>query len=146
MHIIKKNKKSRFDYFLIKQFIAGIILNGYETKNIKAGNIDISEGYVKEENGELYLWNCPITIKSSNSTNFPDRKRKLLLHKSEILEIKRNILQKGITIIPVAIGVERGLIKAEIAIAKGKKNYDKRQSIKDKESERLLRKYVLKDA
>jgi SsrA-binding protein len=139
MKIIKRNKRAAFDYFLIQQFSAGIILTGPEVKAVKAGNIELAESFVRFEGEEVFLWNANIS-KTIYGEITPTRERKLLLHKKEIDELKRALKQKGLTVIPVAIGLERGLIKVEIAVGRGKKNYDKRETIKKRENDVIMRK------
>lgn len=138
MKIIKKNKQAYFRYFILKNYIAGIKLLGGEVKEIKRGNVNITESYIKSIGNELYLWNARIDP-SVYATIEATRSKKLLLNKKEIEEIKRDLEQKGLTAIPTAVGLEHGLVKIEIGIAKGKKTYDKRDVIKERESDRYLR-------
>ncbi len=142
MKIVKKNKRAQFDYLLIKRYIAGIVLQGAEVKQIKAGHIDLAESYVRLQEKGLYLWNA-IIPQVTYAEIIPDREKKLLLKKKEIQEISRSIEQKGITIIPVVIGLEHGLIKVEIAVARGKKRFDKRETIKKRETDRMLRRMTM---
>ena len=142
MKIIKKNKRAQFDYFLLKRFIAGIVLTGAEVKSIKSGGININESYVRIHSGQLFLWNALIS-KSVYGEIEPDREKKLLIHKKELVEIQKDLEQKGLTVIPIALGLDHGLIKIEIAVAKGKKRYDKRETVKEREAQRIIRRKYL---
>jgi len=130
-----ENKKAFFNYELLEKIEAGIVLKGPEVKSLRAGKGSIKEAYAKLEKGEVYLYNFyianyPNTLEKDN----PLRKKKLLLTKREIKRICRKIEEKGLTIIPVSVYFDKnGLAKALIAVAKGKKLYDKRRVIKERE-------------
>lgn len=138
MKILARNKKASFNYSLLKNFDAGIVLIGNEVKSVKLGNASIKESFVKFMQGELYLINAHIAAyNSSNLTNYdPTRSRKLLLNKKEINELFNKVRDGGLTIIPVLLYEERGLIKVQISLARGKKKYDKREDLKNKSIEK----------
>lgn len=132
------NRKAHFNYEILESFTAGIVLTGSEVKAIRNGKITISESFCTIDNNEVFVKNSNISIKESTffSSN-PTRDRKLLLNKTEIKRLKRGVEQKGNTIIPLRLFVnEKGFIKVEIALCRGKKNYDKRETIKERDLER----------
>jgi SsrA-binding protein len=141
---IANNKKARFEYTIIDKYEAGIMLVGTEVKAIRDGKCSIGDGYVVEENNELFVKNINISeYKHGNINNHdPLRKRKLLLHKNEIIKLIRAIKEKGITIIPLRIYFKNSLIKIEIAVCKGKKLFDKRENIKDRDSKRDIEREI----
>ncbi len=134
------NKKAGFEYIFEQKFEAGIQLKGTEVKSLREGKCNISEAYIIEQNNEIFIKNMNIShFKHGNIHNHePLRMRKLLLHKKEIEKIKRAIKEKGITVVPIRLYFKGSLIKVEIAIAKGKKLYDKRESIKERETEKNI--------
>ncbi len=136
--IIAKNRKASFEYFLLEKFEAGIELKGSEIKSIRAGQVSIGEAFVQIENQEAWLINSHIAKydQASIFNHEPKRKRKLLLNKKEIREIWNNVRQKGVTVVPTILYLRNGKAKIEIALAKGKKNYDKRDSIAKRDQER----------
>ena len=141
--VVATNRKASFQYFLLEKFESGIQLLGSEVKAIKEGNINIKEAYVKFNKNELYLVGMHISNYSHQgySGHDPVRERKLLLHKSEINKIIKNVSLKGTTVIPVKAYIKNGLIKIQISIAKGKKMWDKRESKKEKDISRNIQKY-----
>jgi SsrA-binding protein len=143
MKIIVNNKKARHDFFIEETYQAGIELLGSEVKSIKDGRINLKDSYAKIKKNEIFLYNINISpYKQSAMFNHePERPRKLLLHKNEIIKINQKIKQDKSTIIPLKVYVEdRGLIKVDIAVAKGKKKYDKRETIAKRDFDRKLRK------
>lgn len=135
------NRKASHDYHFHQSFEAGILLTGSEVKSIKEGNANLSDAYCAVEAGEVWLRNMHISeYKQSQDRDFnPKRPRKLLLNKSEIKKIERKISEKGFTLIPYKMYLsERGHIKLEVVIASGKKSYDKRESIREKDEKRSL--------
>lgn len=144
--VISSNKKARFEYEILDSYEAGIELVGTEVKSIRDGRCSLSEGYVIEENGELFLKNVNINIyKHGNINNHdPLRKRKLLMHKKEIFKINKNVKEKGVTVIPLKLYFKGSLVKLEIAICKGKKLYDKREKIKERETKKTIEREVKK--
>jgi len=137
---ITQNKKAHFEYQILDKYEAGIQLKGTEVKSIRAGKSSINDGYIVEEDNELYVKNMNIsTYDQGNINNHePLRKRKLLLHRKEIEKIVRAIKEKGITVIPLKLYFKRSIIKLEIALGKGKKLYDKRETIKDRDNKKSL--------
>ena len=131
----KLNKKARFNYILSERLEVGLVLTGMEVKAIKKGGIDLSNSYVKIMNMEAYLINANISAENKNDYN-PTRTRKVLMHKKEIISIKTKIKAKKLTIIPTKVYTKGRLIKLEIALAKPKKKFEKRESIKKKDIER----------
>lgn len=144
--IITINKKARFEYSIIDTKEAGIQLVGTEVKSIRGGHCSIAEGYVIDENGELFLKNVNISAyKHGNINNHdPLRKRKLLLHNREITRIIKYIKEKGITVIPLKFYFKGNLIKVEIGICKGKKLYDKRENIKERDTKKAIEREMKK--
>jgi len=138
--IVAKNKKARFNYEIIETYEAGIELKGTEVKSIRMSKVNISDGYVSIDNAEVYLKQVHISpYEQGNIFNVdPLRVRKLLLHKSEIANLIGETTQKGYTIVPLKIYLKRGKVKVEIGLAKGKKLYDKRESLAKKDAERRL--------
>lgn len=138
--IIARNRKAKFEYFLLETFEAGIELRGSEIKSIRAGQISLAESYIRVDGRQAWLVNADIApYESANRYNHdPKRERRLLLHKREIRYMWDMIRQKGVTIIPTMMYLKEGRAKLEIAIAKGKKLYDKRQEIAKKDMEREL--------
>lgn len=137
------NKKARFDYVLEKEIEAGIELCGTEVKSIRKGSVDLKDTFVNIKNNEAYILNMYIArYEEGNQFNHDERRtRKLLLHKKEILKLKSEIKENGKTIVPVKLYMKNGKVKILVAIAKGKKLYDKRESLKKKDLEREQRKY-----
>jgi SsrA-binding protein len=143
---IADNKRANFDYFIEERYEAGIVLEGWEVKAIRAGRAQIKEGYVVIKEGELYLIGAHISALGSASTHIrPDavRTRKLLLHAAEIRKLIGKVERKGYTMVPLNFHYARGLIKCEIGLAKGKKQHDKRETEKERdwarEKARVLR-------
>lgn len=138
--ILAGNKKAFFDYFIEDKFEAGIELVGSEVKSCKAGKISIKESFVRIINGEIFIMGMSIVPWSFGSVYNPEerRVRKLLLHKSEIKKLHEKVTQKGYTIVPLDVHLSKGLVKLTIAVAKGKKNYDKRETIAKRDSARNL--------
>ena len=138
--IVAKNRKAEFEYFLLEHFEAGISLQGSEIKSIRAGQVSLQEAYIQVDGKEAWLVGAHIaTYEAASYTNHdPKRNRRLLLHKKEIRELWNAIRQKGVTVVPVRMYLKDGRAKVDIAIAKGKKLYDKRQEIARKDVERDL--------
>lgn len=136
--VIARNRKAKFEYFLLDSFEAGIILKGSEIKSIRARQISIAEAYVQTNGREAWLINAHIAPydPASRQNHDPKRKRKLLLNKKEIRKIWQGVKQKGLTIIPTEIYLKDGLAKINISLAKGKKLYDKRREIAKKDMQR----------
>ena len=146
LKIISNNRKARFNYFFIEFFEAGIVLKGSEVKSLRDGKANISESYAFDERGEIYLVNShiPSYKESSYNNHNPKRNRKLLLNKKEINKLIGRINKEGLTLIPTKLYFKRGKAKVEIAVAKGKKHYDKRHTIKKRDWERERARYFRK--
>ncbi len=142
MKIISKNKKASYEYEILKKYEAGIVLSGNEIKSIRLGNVQINEAFCKiNYNNEVYLMNMHIANfdKVNNYTKFDEKQsRKLLLHKKEIKKIKEHLVLDGYSLIPTIIYLKGNLCKVEIALGRGKKLHDKRQSIKERDIKREL--------
>jgi SsrA-binding protein len=138
--IIAKNRKASFEYFLMEKFEAGIELQGSEIKSIRAGQVSIGEALIQIDNLEAWLINSHVAKYDAASifNHDPKRKRKLLLHKKEINQIWNAVRQKGLTVVPTILYLSNGKAKIEIALAKGKKMYDKRDSIAKRDQEREI--------
>lgn len=136
-----RNKKASFEYAFIDKYVAGIQLSGTEIKSIRDSKASINEAYCFVSNNEVFIKNMHIAVYEAGSYNNhdPKRDRKLLLNKTEIKKIEKKLKDKGLTLIPLALFInEKGLAKIEIAIAKGKKLYDKRESLKEQDSKRMI--------
>ena len=136
--ILANNKKAFFDYFIEDRYEAGIELVGSEVKSIKAGHLSIKEAFVRIINGEIFIMGMSVTPWKFGSVYNPEewRVRKLLLNKAEIKKIHEKVTQKGYTIMPLNVHLSKGYVKVEIGVAKGKKNYDKRDSLASKDQKR----------
>jgi len=135
---IASNRKAKFEYFLLEHFEAGLVLKGTEIKSIRARQVSIAEAYIQIENGQAWLVESHIAPydPASRENHDPKRKRKLLLNKKEINHIWGEIKQKGLTVVPTEIYLKDGRAKIDIAVAKGKKLYDKRREIAQKDFQR----------
>ena len=137
--ILATNRKATFEYFLLEKFEAGLALQGSEIKSISAGQISIQESYVDIENGEqAWLVEAHIApyAQANRFNHEPRRRRRLLLHKKQIRELWNNIRIKGMTVVPTRVYLKNGRAKIEIALAKGKKAYDKRETIAKRDAAR----------
>ena len=136
--LIAQNKKARHDYFIEETFEAGIVLHGTEVKSLRQGKCSLKESFIRIDNGEAYIYNMHISpYEQGNIFNKdPLRTRKLLLHQQQINKLLGAITIKGYTIVPLKIYLKGSLVKLEIAIAKGKKLYDKRQDIAKRDQRR----------
>lgn len=136
--VVATNRKANFEYFLLDRYEAGLSLQGSEIKSIRAGQISINEAYIQIDGKQAWLMEAHIAIyEAANRYNHePKRPRRLLLHKREIRELWAAVRQKGMTVIPVKIYFKDGRAKLEIALAKGKKLYDKRHDIAKRDEER----------
>ncbi len=133
---IAQNKKARHDYSLETEFEAGLVLEGWEVKSIRAGKAQINEGFVQLQNGEAFLYGAviaPLISASTHVSPVQQRSRKLLLHSSELTRLFSAVERKGYTIVPLALYWKKSRVKCKIALAKGKHQYDKRASEKEKD-------------
>ena len=136
---IAENRRARFDYHIEEQFEAGVVLAGWEVKAIRAGQVQLTDGYVLIRDGELYLIGCRINALRAASTHVQpeaDRTKKLLMHKAEIRRLVGKVEQKGFTLVPLNLHYKDGLVKADIALAKGKAEHDKRDTEKKRDWQR----------
>lgn len=135
--ILADNRKARHDYFFLETFEAGIVLSGTEVKSAKAGKVQLRDAYAAVKNNELWLHNAHISpYEQGNRWNHdPTTVRKLLVHRHEINKLIGKTREKGLTLVPTKVYLKNGRVKAEIALAKGKQNYDKRETIKKREAE-----------
>lgn len=143
--IVIHNKKASFEYHLLQTYTAGIMLTGTEVKSIREGKASLSEAFCLLTNGELWVKNMHISEFKQGSYNNhePKRLRKLLLNKAEIKKLESKLKEKGTTLIPVQLYFnERGFAKLDIALARGKKAFDKREDLKKKDQEREIRRVV----
>ena len=133
---IANNKKAFHDYFIEDQYEAGVVLEGWEVKAIRDGKVNIKEAYVVIQRGEIYIIGCHVTALGSASTHVrPDatRTRKLLLHSEQIAKLIGQVERAGYTLVPLDMHYSKGRIKIQIGLAKGKKQYDKRESEKERD-------------
>ena len=138
------NKKARFNYHLLEKLEAGIALLGTEVKSLRQGHANLEEAFCRVRSGELFLLGCNIAkYEQANLDNHePLRARKLLVHRRELVKIETKLNQKGLTLVPVRIYFTRGLAKVELALAQGKSHRDKRESIKEREATREIRRVM----
>lgn len=136
--VISSNRKAYHDFTIFEKFVAGIVLMGTEIKSIRKGAVNLKDGFAKIEDGEIFLYNCHISpYEQGNRYNHdPERVRKLLLNKKEILRMLGKIKKEGYTIVPLELFLVNGFAKVEIGLAKGKKLYDKREDIAKKSQKR----------
>jgi SsrA-binding protein len=139
MSNIAENRRARFEYHIEERYEAGIVLQGWEIKAIRAGQVQLTDGYVVIRDGQLYLIGCRINALRSASTHVQpeaDRTKKLLMHKEEIKRLVGKVEQKGFTLVPLNLHFKGGRVKVEIALAKGKAEHDKRDTEKKRDWER----------
>jgi SsrA-binding protein len=148
--IIASNKKAYYDYQILEKYEAGLVLKGSEVKALRDGKCNLKDGYARIRENEMWLIGITIgTYKNAgDSGHDPERFRKLLMHRYEIKKIHRKVTEKGITLIPLKIYFKKGIVKIEIGLATGKKEYDKRESLSQRDQERemnrLQKKYKIK--
>jgi len=136
---IAENRRARFDYTIEERFEAGLVLEGWEIKAIRAGQVQLTDGYVVIRDGELFMIGCRINALRSASTHVhpeADRTKKLLMHKDEIRRLIGKVEQRGYTLVPLNLHYKGGRVKVEIALAKGKAQHDKRETEKKRDWER----------
>ena len=136
--IVSTNKKARFEFFILETFEAGLVLKGTEIKSVRSGQISLQEAYVRTNGAEIWLIGAHIAPYEHASAfqHDPKRDRKLLMHKKEIRKLYDDVRIKGMTLVPIRVYLKGGRAKLEIGLAKGKKQYDKRESIKERDVER----------
>jgi SsrA-binding protein len=141
-----KNRQAAYNYELLDKYIAGMVLKGTEIKSIKEGKVNLQDGYCYVDRGELFVKGINITpyAQGTHYNHEPARERKLLLKRSEIRKLESRMAEKGLTLIPTRLFInDRGYAKLEIALARGKKQFDKRQTIKEKDIRRELNRIKL---
>ena len=140
--VFNSNRQASHLYHLLERFEAGLVLTGTETKSIRAGQVNLKDSFATIRNGEAWLFNCHISpYEYGNRQNHePLRNRKLLLHRQEIRRLTGKVEEKGLTLVPTKIYLKKGRIKCEIALAKGKKLYDKRETERRKDADREAQK------
>jgi SsrA-binding protein len=138
--IIASNKKAYHDYFIEDTFEAGMVLQGTEVKSLRLGHVNIKESFCRIRNGEIFIDNMTINIyeQGNRENHEPTRRRKLLLHHTEIDKLIRLTEQKGLTLLPTKIYFKKSLVKLEIGVGRGKKLHDKRETLKGKEANREM--------
>jgi SsrA-binding protein len=138
--IVASNRKAKFDYEILDTFEAGLVLTGSEIKSIRAGKVNLREGFIQEKEDELWLLNTHIASYEQAGVygHEPLRPRKLLLHRREMSRIFARVKEKGLTIVPTILYLSRGRAKVEIALARGRKQYDKRENLRERESQRQI--------
>ena len=148
LKIICLNRKASFNYFFLQTIEAGIVLKGSEIKSIRAGKVNIAESYAIEKKGEIILLNShiPTYKEASYSNHNPTAERKLLFNRREINRLIGNVNKEGLTLIPTKMYFKKGKAKIEIAVAKGKKHYDKRQTKKTRDWNREKSRYIRKSS
>jgi SsrA-binding protein len=147
-HLVATNRRARFEYHIEEALEAGLVLTGTEVKALRAGRAGIQDAFARVENGEVWLYHMHIPpYEAGNIFNHdPLRKRKLLLHGSQIRRLQGKALQKGYTLVPLRMYFRRGVAKVELALAHGKKQYDKRADIARREADRQIQKAVKRRA
>ncbi len=136
--VVSTNKKARFEFFILETFEAGLVLKGTEIKSVRSGQISLQEAYVRTNGDEVWLVGAHVAPYEHASAfqHDPKRDRKLLMHKKEIRKLYNEVRIKGMTLVPIRVYLKGGRAKLEIGLAKGKKQYDKRESIKERDVER----------
>jgi SsrA-binding protein len=142
--VVALNRRARFDYSVDETFECGIVLLGTEVKSIKDGRISFPDGFAEVRENAVWLRNFHISeyVYSGAFNHDPDRLKKLLLHAREIKRIDRRVREKGYTLIPLSVYLKKGLIKVELGLCKGKKQYDKRSDIKERDIDREVRRVL----
>ena len=139
------NRKARHDYFVLDAFECGIVLTGTEIKSVRAGNLNLKDSYASIENGELWLFGVHISPydKGTYYNHEPERDRKLLMHKHELIRLKNKIREKGLTLVPLSVYIKNGRrAKVELGLAKGRTAHDKRDMIADRDAKRNIARAV----
>lgn len=142
--VVCQNKKARYDYEIIEVIEAGMILLGTEVKSLRQGRANLKDSYARIKDGELFLMQCHISpyTHAYYDNHEPDRVRKLLVHKREIKRLQGKTQEKGLTLVPLKIYFKDGKAKVELALARGKRSYDKRETLKRKTEERELQRAI----
>jgi SsrA-binding protein len=136
---IAENRKASYNYFFEERYEAGLVLQGWEVKSLREGKVQLTDGYVVVRDGELFIIGLqinPLSTASTHVTTNADRTRKLLMHKDEIRRLIGKVEQRGYTLVPLNLHWKAGKVKCEVALAKGKAEHDKRDTIRDREGKR----------
>ena len=139
------NRKARHDYFILDSFECGIVLTGTEIKSVRAGNLNLKDSYASIENGELWLFGVHISPydKGSYYNHEPERDRKLLMHRHELIRLRSKMREKGLTLVPLSVYIKEGKrAKVELGLAKGRTSHDKRDMIAERDAKRNIAKAV----
>ena len=142
---VAQNRKARHDYFVLDAFECGIVLTGTEIKSVRAGNLNLKDSYASLENGELWLFGVYISPyeKGTYYNHEPERDRKLLMHKHELIRLRNKIREKGLTLVPLSVYIKNGRrAKVELALVKGRTAHDKRDMIADRDAKRDIARAV----
>ena len=142
---VAQNRKARHDYFILDTFECGIVLTGTEIKSVRAGNLNLKDSYASLENGEMWLSGVHISPyeKGTYYNHEPERDRKLLMHKHEILRLRNKTREKGLTLVPLSVYIKDGKrAKVELALVKGRTTHDKRDLIADRDAKRTIARAV----
>jgi SsrA-binding protein len=140
------NRRATLEFFIMQKVECGIVLEGTEVKSVRMGRAQLQEAFAKIENGELFLFGCHIDPydKASQYNHLPTRDRKLLVHKRELKRLESETSVRGVTLVPLAMYFKNGLVKVELGVARGKREHDKRETIRRKEQDRELRRAMSK--
>lgn len=138
MKVLVANRRARYEYEFLERLTAGIALTGSEVKSVREGHVKLQDGWVAFEGGEAFLADVHIApyANAGYANHDPIRRRKLLLHRRDIAHLASKVAEKGLTVVPLAVGLDGNWVKVELALAKGKKLYDKRETIKRRELDR----------
>ena len=136
--VLAKNKRARHDYHVVDSLEVGVVLRGTEVKSVRLGRVQLVDSYVRVEDGELYLYGTHISpYEQGNRYNVePRRRRKLLAHKAEIHRLFRQVTEKGMTLVPLALYLKRGRVKVEVGVCRGKRTFDKRHMLRERDAKR----------
>jgi SsrA-binding protein len=145
---IAVNRKALHDYEVLSSLEAGLALTGTEIKSIREGRVNLRDGYARIENGEAWLYNTHIAqyAQGNRFNHEPLRRRKLLLHRDELRELEREANQKGLTLVPLRMYYKRGMAKVQLALVRGRKVYDKREAIADRDAQRQIARALRRNA
>jgi SsrA-binding protein len=136
--IVARNRKARHEYELLEKVEAGIVLTGTEVKSLRNGKASLEDSYAEIDKGEAWLLGCDIPeyLQANRMNHVPKRPRKLLLHRREIDKLATKSAEKGLTLVPLSLYFKKGMAKVELAVARGRKSYDKREAIKERDAKR----------
>ena len=145
--VIAQNRKANFEYFIEEKYECGIVLEGTEVKSVRGENISFNDSFAEITNGELWLRNFHISEYSYGSVfnHNPSRVKKLLVHKEELKKLRRKVEEKGYTLIPLEVYLKSGIVKIKLGVCRGKKQFDKRESIKERDLNRELHREFKKE-